>query len=619
LVAEPGFPPAVGGLFRPYLLIPADLLSREDGPAALRFILLHELAHLRTGDLLVNWISLALRAVHWFNPAIWFAFARMSADRELACDAYVLSQTKPTEHESYGHLLIDVIERLNGRRPSPVTVGMSDAPALLQTRIRFIRSYNRPRVWQSLLAIAVASILGLCGLTSAQSEPGKEQGAKNRAAQKSTGPSQSVASALPQAKGSNPSHTITLNVACVAEDGSPVAEAEVVVYAIDPWTLEANGALTKRTAGDGTCRFDETPVASNALCRALRRQNQICIIAVKAAGRASAIRSVSSKNVTSGAATIALFMPAAQTVVGRVTDATGKPVWGASISWTPFPRERPVPGLSTSKTDEGGLYVLADVPPLSAPAEAERAGLLADRRSRPAGPLETHIPTPLFLDVSHPKYGGTRVACYHVPGLVNVRLPEAGFITGRVVDGTTKQPLAGVSIFVGVSNPMKSKSFNRGTTDANGAYRLAAAAGNEYTLSAYKDGFYQTETHARWPPLSAKVTTSVSDVEMVRAAEIRGRLVDRATKQPVHLKASAEIHYVYHSARDAPWRSEPFATPIGRDGRFEQPALRPGRIYSLSVKSADPAIKIQSNVLEVSLAPGEIAERNLPVKVGGTP
>jgi hypothetical protein len=575
----------------------------------------------RTGDLLVNWISLALRAVHWFNPAIWFAFARMSADRELACDAYVLSQTETTEHESYGHLLIDVIERLNGRRPSPVTVGMSAPPALLQTRIRFIRRYNRPRVWQSLLAIAVASILGLCGLTSAQTVPGKEQAAKNPAAQKSTEPSESVTSAAHQAKGSNPSHTITLNVACVAEDGSPVAGAEVVVYAIDPWTLEAKPAMKKATSSDGTCRFNHAPATDGTICRVLRGPgNQVCAVAAKSGGRASALRQITTENVAQSAATVALVMPRTESLAGRVTGPQGKPVPGAWIYRLTLGWQMPVPRLGCAKTDDGGSYELTDIAQWSPPGDAGQTRW-SEYRKDPRGTIikmSSTVPEDFNLHAYHPDYGRIRVPCRRVPGLTNIRFEEAGILTGRVVDATSKQPLAGVSVFVEAQPTWKTYSSNWGMTDANGAYRIAVTAGNDYHLFFYKEGFDRTTKSPRPSAIPAKLATSVEDLEMVRVGTIRGRLIDRGTKNPVRLLTNSEVRFVVRSAQEKPWATEPFTTLVGKDGQFEQPAVHPGRAYSLSLESTDPAIKSQSNIIEVSVTPGKNVEVELPVIVTGS-
>jgi bla regulator protein BlaR1 len=82
--------PALMGLIRPWLLLPEGMLEKFT-PGELRFVFLHELAHLKRRDIAVNWLMTFLLILHWFNPLVWFAFARMRADRELACDALALS------------------------------------------------------------------------------------------------------------------------------------------------------------------------------------------------------------------------------------------------------------------------------------------------------------------------------------------------------------------------------------------------------------------------------------------------------------------------------------------------------------------------------------------------
>ena len=70
------------GLRRPRLLLPAkqaDSLSREQ----LRFVFLHELAHLKCHDIAWDWGWAVLLAVHWLNPILAFARRRCRADREL--------------------------------------------------------------------------------------------------------------------------------------------------------------------------------------------------------------------------------------------------------------------------------------------------------------------------------------------------------------------------------------------------------------------------------------------------------------------------------------------------------------------------------------------------------
>ncbi|HVR37440.1 MAG TPA: M56 family metallopeptidase, partial [Methylomirabilota bacterium] len=56
--------PGLFGLIRLRLLLPAGLIDRLSR-AELRHVLLHELAHVRRRDVLVNWLVAALQAVHW--------------------------------------------------------------------------------------------------------------------------------------------------------------------------------------------------------------------------------------------------------------------------------------------------------------------------------------------------------------------------------------------------------------------------------------------------------------------------------------------------------------------------------------------------------------------------
>ena len=59
------------------LLIIASILYRFT-PDQLRFIFLHELAHIKRLDIVVGWVATVLQALHWFNPlpnkSLFFAF-----------------------------------------------------------------------------------------------------------------------------------------------------------------------------------------------------------------------------------------------------------------------------------------------------------------------------------------------------------------------------------------------------------------------------------------------------------------------------------------------------------------------------------------------------------------
>lgn len=159
--------PALAGVFRPSLLIPPSLLT--DLPRGeLRFILLHELAHVKKHDITQNWLLIVLAAIHWFNPVIWFAFARLRADRELARDAMVLSTTGADANQAYGQTIIHALERIT--RPNlhnPALAGIGDGMGQLKRRLRMIALAPKRRPTITFIGITLLATLAAIGLTDA--------------------------------------------------------------------------------------------------------------------------------------------------------------------------------------------------------------------------------------------------------------------------------------------------------------------------------------------------------------------------------------------------------------------------------------------------------------------
>ncbi len=100
--------PAVCGLFRPIILMPAILpkkLSREK----LKAVLIHELAHIKRGDGWVNLLQTMSQIVYFYNPLVWIANAMIRRVREQAVDEMVLVTLRP-ETKNYSNMLIDIAE-----------------------------------------------------------------------------------------------------------------------------------------------------------------------------------------------------------------------------------------------------------------------------------------------------------------------------------------------------------------------------------------------------------------------------------------------------------------------------------------------------------------------------
>ncbi len=100
--------PVTWGIIYPVVLLPADAESWDDEQR--RYVLVHEMAHIRRFDALTQVIGQLALALFWFDPLVWLAVARMRAEREHACDDYVLQAgTTPSR---YANDLLTMVESI---------------------------------------------------------------------------------------------------------------------------------------------------------------------------------------------------------------------------------------------------------------------------------------------------------------------------------------------------------------------------------------------------------------------------------------------------------------------------------------------------------------------------
>ena len=156
------FGPAVSGVVRPTVLLTPGLLAGP--PEALRCVLLHEMAHVRRLDVPADRLISLLCAVHWFNPAAWWAAARWRAAREITCDAAVLSRLDPADRPAYGRLVLSLSLRPAGAAP---TVGAGSGARSLPERIAMIAAYTPPTRRRTAASAAVLLACAAVGLTAA--------------------------------------------------------------------------------------------------------------------------------------------------------------------------------------------------------------------------------------------------------------------------------------------------------------------------------------------------------------------------------------------------------------------------------------------------------------------
>ena len=100
--------PITWGIIYPVVLLPDDADAWPEERR--RFVLVHEMAHVKRLDALTQLAGQLALALFWFNPLVWIANRRMQLEREHACDDYVLRHGTPASH--YAEELLTMVRSL---------------------------------------------------------------------------------------------------------------------------------------------------------------------------------------------------------------------------------------------------------------------------------------------------------------------------------------------------------------------------------------------------------------------------------------------------------------------------------------------------------------------------
>ncbi len=146
--------PAVCGIFRPCLLVPARLtsaLSKEETS----ILLAHELLHIKRKDYAAAFLQRLLGAFIFFQPLFWWLNSRLDREREHACDEMAARFTG--SRHRYASTLFKIQMRENPMGPHCLNAAENHTLA----RIRKLalseeQSLNRNHIWvRSLMTFLV--------------------------------------------------------------------------------------------------------------------------------------------------------------------------------------------------------------------------------------------------------------------------------------------------------------------------------------------------------------------------------------------------------------------------------------------------------------------------------
>jgi beta-lactamase regulating signal transducer with metallopeptidase domain/5-hydroxyisourate hydrolase-like protein (transthyretin family) len=489
--------PATGGVWRPYIVLPGQLVSSFTNEE-LRLLLLHELLHVRRLDVLSDRLAALLAIVHWFNPMAWVAFAGLRRERELACDAAVLDRVDADEACRYGHLILKSAEQL--RLPAPLSgaVEMFGPDLSLTRRIQMIANHRKPTRTRRALGSLLVLLFIAVGLTDAKSA--------GRGLEK-------------EDKGSNPSQpaadkTIIFAGICQDEKGSALKDVRVTVYRQDYGQPKAERLREGLTDGQGRFRFMDLP----ALPRSDERGGWTYGLTYTKRGWASEIQRISAETATEK---IKIPMQPAATLQGRVTDPSGKPIAGAWV-WAYGLLNDPVEGVLSSRTDSEGRYAITD---LRAWGVASQKPILSgDGRS-------AKTTSGCYFSVRHPDYGELRPLYQGCPNTINITLQPAAILEGRVLDQLTGKPAADVLVCMRSTHKSKSICSHQTRTDRDGKYRFSSLPDASYNIwaDAPERACVAIDSFA----VLAGKTHTAPDLKLIEGGWIEGRLIDAETGKPI--------------------------------------------------------------------------------------
>jgi beta-lactamase regulating signal transducer with metallopeptidase domain len=165
--------PMMVGFFRPVILLPLAAVNNLS-PGQIEAILLHELAHIRRNDYLLNLIQSVMDAVLFFNPFAWWISKNIREEREKCCDEMVLQISDPYH---YARALLALEEF--GFNNHKLMMAAANKRSHLLHRIKNIMEMKKKYINlnQKLIAVAIiiSAVISVAWLT-----PKKDSGNGNQ-------------------------------------------------------------------------------------------------------------------------------------------------------------------------------------------------------------------------------------------------------------------------------------------------------------------------------------------------------------------------------------------------------------------------------------------------------
>lgn len=541
--------PALFGSFRPKILLPQNMVHTFSAEE-LRYIFLHELAHIRRRDLWINWLTAILQILHWFNPLVWLGFHRMRADRELACDALALLHVNDGESCFYGETILKLLAGFSRPPSVPGLVGILENKNDMKQRMKMIATFKKASGWP-LLAIVVLLGLATISLTDAQTKKGKA--GKNEVTAKVEKP---IGSANAEIEDTNSALRPDLIGQVQNKEGSPIA-ATIFISTAGPKV----GTSSFCPSCYADCRKSaKSGKEGNFKIESLDPQLRFRILVVAKGFKPKFVSKVDPAQgpltVKMDPANLADAHPE-NTLRGRVVNTKGEPVEGAAVE-----------SHGIHKKDGGGMW--GELPGVDPLAVTDEQGEFIITSKDPFLSLDVKVQARTFANKTFSSLpSGTK---RH-----DLTLTEGATVTGRVL--FNGKPLKNVSVgLVSVDRGMENYTgnFEIGTTK-DGQFAFVNLPPN---VDYYVYGIMNTiKLYGAIGVVKVRSgkdgdTADVGDLNVAEAYRLAGRVV-LADGTPVPSKTRLLV------SRQQAWDS--MNVVLDQNGNFDTVGI-PKETFSLSAR-----------------------------------
>jgi beta-lactamase regulating signal transducer with metallopeptidase domain len=220
--------PVLIGIIRPLILLPSIALSGWS-VEQLEMVLLHELAHLRRWDNLVNLLQRFVESLLFFHPVVWWLSGWVRLERELCCDRVVVSRLG--EPVAYAEMLAALSQ--TGRRHHNAVVAVADRQVIIRIRRLFnLEESSMKLTMPEGLGMLGAVIVGVSLMLSSQGAQSKPANELKRATASASGTEVEDLEAIPDIEALTPLEWLSFRNASLGAQ-FPTHPRATSLYALD--------------------------------------------------------------------------------------------------------------------------------------------------------------------------------------------------------------------------------------------------------------------------------------------------------------------------------------------------------------------------------------------------